>query len=117
MVTISGREIGVFNVDGEFFALLNRCPHEGAALCRGVSSRLKRRSPGKYRLCAGRDAALPLARLGVRHPHRPVLVRPERHQGAQLRGDGRAGRSPAKGPFAAETVSVAVEQDYVVLTL
>jgi nitrite reductase/ring-hydroxylating ferredoxin subunit len=27
--------IGVFNVDGEFFALKNTCPHMGGPLCRG----------------------------------------------------------------------------------
>ena len=35
-VNVEGREIGVFNVKGEFFALLNRCPHAGASLCRGT---------------------------------------------------------------------------------
>lgn len=28
--------IGVFNVEGEFFALRNVCPHMGAPLCQGV---------------------------------------------------------------------------------
>ena len=32
---IDGRPIAVFNVKGEFFGLLNRCPHQGAALCEG----------------------------------------------------------------------------------
>ena len=35
IVEINGRSIGVFNVGGEFHALLNRCPHSGAPLCRG----------------------------------------------------------------------------------
>ena len=34
IVSVAGREIGVFNVDRTFYALINRCPHEGAALCR-----------------------------------------------------------------------------------
>jgi nitrite reductase (NADH) small subunit len=29
-------EIGVFNVEGEFFAYENLCPHEGGPACRGV---------------------------------------------------------------------------------
>ncbi len=32
---VDGRSVGVFNVDGEFFALHNRCPHRGGALCLG----------------------------------------------------------------------------------
>lgn len=35
IVHVSGREIGVFNVGGEFYALRNVCPHKGAPICRG----------------------------------------------------------------------------------
>ena len=52
IVTVKGREIGVFNVGGEFFALINRCPHQGAPLCRGeiVGRAESRPMPGEYRL-------------------------------------------------------------------
>ncbi|MBA2528599.1 MAG: Rieske (2Fe-2S) protein [Euzebyales bacterium] len=32
---LDGRSVGVFNVDGCFYALANRCPHKGGPLCRG----------------------------------------------------------------------------------
>ncbi|MDP9400842.1 MAG: Rieske (2Fe-2S) protein [Actinomycetota bacterium] len=35
IVELEGRSIGVFNVGGRFYALHNRCPHRGAALCAG----------------------------------------------------------------------------------
>jgi 3-phenylpropionate/trans-cinnamate dioxygenase ferredoxin subunit len=35
IVVVRGRSYGVFNVDGSFYALLNRCPHHGAELCKG----------------------------------------------------------------------------------
>ena len=35
IVEAGGREIGVFNVKGEYFAVLNRCPHQGGPLCKG----------------------------------------------------------------------------------
>lgn len=35
VVEVDGRSIGVFNVDGRFYALRNRCPHRGGALCQG----------------------------------------------------------------------------------
>lgn len=38
MVEHNGREIGVFNVAGEFYALRNFCPHAAAPLCLGKSS-------------------------------------------------------------------------------
>jgi nitrite reductase/ring-hydroxylating ferredoxin subunit len=35
LVNVKGRDIGIFNVGGEYFAVGNRCPHEGASLCKG----------------------------------------------------------------------------------
>ena len=51
VVTVRGREIVVFNVHGDFFAFLNRCPHEGAKLCHGVVVGLPESdAPGSYQL-------------------------------------------------------------------
>ena len=54
IVTTGGRSIGVFNIGGQFYALRNRCPHQGAPLCRG---RVKGTTiPGKpYEYVYGRD--------------------------------------------------------------
>jgi 3-phenylpropionate/trans-cinnamate dioxygenase ferredoxin subunit len=38
IVTVEGRSIGVFNVDGALYAVRNACPHQGAELCRGTVS-------------------------------------------------------------------------------
>ena len=35
IVEVDGRQIGIFNVAGEYFALHNRCPHMGGNLCEG----------------------------------------------------------------------------------
>ena len=32
---VDGKSVGVFNVEGELYALHNRCPHKGGALCLG----------------------------------------------------------------------------------
>ena len=37
VVAVDGRDIVVFHVNGEFFALLNRCPHAGAPLEKAAS--------------------------------------------------------------------------------
>jgi 3-phenylpropionate/trans-cinnamate dioxygenase ferredoxin subunit len=51
IVTIGGRSIGIFNVDGQFYALLNRCPHRGAELCKGdVIGLVVSERPGDVRL-------------------------------------------------------------------
>jgi nitrite reductase/ring-hydroxylating ferredoxin subunit len=49
IVEIGGRTVGVFNVDGEYFAILNRCPHQGGSLCSGRQSGLVTSTrPGEY---------------------------------------------------------------------
>jgi 3-phenylpropionate/trans-cinnamate dioxygenase ferredoxin subunit len=49
IVEVAGRSIGVFNVDGRFHALRNRCPHQGGPLCEGfVFAALRSSGPGDY---------------------------------------------------------------------
>ena len=48
-VTVEGRDIAVFNVDGEYFAALDRCPHRGGSFCEGRQTGLVESSePGVY---------------------------------------------------------------------
>ena len=35
LVTVRGRSIAVFNLDGEYFGLFNRCPHQGGPIGEG----------------------------------------------------------------------------------
>ena len=35
LVEVNDVSVGVFNVDGEYHALLNECPHRGGPLCEG----------------------------------------------------------------------------------
>lgn len=49
VVGVEGRDIVVFHVNGEFFALLNRCPHAGAPLEKAACvARLTSPEPGIY---------------------------------------------------------------------
>src|SRR6476469_1946476 len=49
IVEIGGRSIGVFNVNGEYFALRNRCPHQGGPLCEGrLAGGVESPRPGEY---------------------------------------------------------------------
>ncbi len=36
MFIVNGQMVGVFNVDGEFLAVSNECPHAGASLAHGT---------------------------------------------------------------------------------
>jgi 3-phenylpropionate/trans-cinnamate dioxygenase ferredoxin subunit len=49
IVRVAGRSIGVFNVEGEFYAIRNRCPHQGAPLCEGkLWGVLSAETPGSF---------------------------------------------------------------------
>ncbi|MEM7333466.1 MAG: Rieske (2Fe-2S) protein [Chloroflexota bacterium] len=50
IVEIGKRSIGVFNVHGEYYAIRNICPHQGAELCRGSvgGTMLPTDTPGEY---------------------------------------------------------------------
>lgn len=56
IVTVAGRSIGIFNIDGDYFALRNRCPHQGAALCEGTLwGSLRANVPGVFEYDGSRD--------------------------------------------------------------
>ena len=57
IVEVDGRSIGVFNVHGQYYALRNRCPHQGAPLCLGAIKGMALPSkPGEY--CWGREGEI-----------------------------------------------------------
>lgn len=57
LVEVEGRSIGVFNVHGQFVAVLNVCPHELAPVCRGrVSGTTLPSAPGEF--CWGREGEI-----------------------------------------------------------
>lgn len=35
IIRVEGREVGLFNLNGTFYALKNSCPHQGARVCLG----------------------------------------------------------------------------------
>lgn len=50
IVEIGGRTIGVFNVNGTYYALRNACPHQLAPLCQGhVTGTTLPSQPGEYK--------------------------------------------------------------------
>jgi 3-phenylpropionate/trans-cinnamate dioxygenase ferredoxin subunit len=56
IVRARGRSYGVFNVDGTFYALLNRCPHQGGDLCKGpLQTFVDADAPGRVRFDRSRS--------------------------------------------------------------
>ena len=127
IVEIDGRSIGVFNVDGRYYALRNTCPHAGARLCEGTLSGLVTSSaPGEYRyaregeilrcpwhgwefdIATGRSWFDP-ARTRVR-AYEATVVPAGGPIDADLSG---AGYEP--GPYRAERYDVEVHRQFVVI--
>ena len=117
IVTVRGREIGVFNIDGAFYALINRCPHQGAVLCTGaIVSRLEAPMPGEYRLTRpGTMIRCPWHCWEFDIATGQSWCEPDDVKARSYNVTVEPGQTLAKGPFAAETVAVSVEQDYVVV--
>ena len=89
-----------------------------AAACARASRPGWSQSDGPGRLPVqppGRDHPLPLARLGVRHPHRPVLVRSRQVRARRYPVSVEAGTRLVDGPYVGRDLPVSVENDYVVV--
>jgi len=90
IVIVKGRDIGIFNIDGSYFALANRCPHAGGPLCSGrIVPLAMSDGPGHYRLarhqtcpgcvaCAARAprAVRACATVSWRPPEIPEAINP-----------------------------------------
>jgi 3-phenylpropionate/trans-cinnamate dioxygenase ferredoxin subunit len=130
IVEVERRSIGIFNVDGEFFALRNRCPHQGAALCEGkIWGTVESRGPGdltfsptpdmvscpwhgwEFQIRTGQSWCEP-ERLRI--ADYPIGVRSGREI---AKWDDGTGNARVKGPYAAETFPVSVEENYVVVEI
>ncbi|TXK68953.1 Rieske (2Fe-2S) protein [Paenibacillus sp. N3.4] len=49
IIEVGGRSIGIYNINGEYYAIRNLCPHQGAALCTGTTSAfITSSSPGEF---------------------------------------------------------------------
>jgi nitrite reductase/ring-hydroxylating ferredoxin subunit len=114
IVRVGGREIGVFRVGDELYAIRNRCPHQGAPLCTGriahrvVSSAAGRveRVPGNLLVCPWHGWRYDMSTGGAYAPADPGVRTYE------------VSLEPADGaPAAVETFDVGVEGGQVVLHL
>ena len=119
IVEIDGRSIGVFNVGGRYYALRNTCPHAGARLCEGTLSGLVTSGgPGEYTYeREGEILRCPWHGWEFDIKSGQSWCHPESVKARTYKVEVVPGELLAKGPFVAETVPVAVEQNYVVLEL
>jgi nitrite reductase/ring-hydroxylating ferredoxin subunit len=130
VVDINGKSVGIFNIAGSFYGLLNLCPHRGGPMCEGlVVSYLEADKPGELRydptrkllecpwhgwefdIKTGQSYFDPqrtrIKPFPVAVEHGDVLAEEVAEGAAQL----------VKGPYTAETINVSVEDDYVVVSM
>jgi nitrite reductase/ring-hydroxylating ferredoxin subunit len=122
ILTIGGRSVGVFNIDGEYFALNNRCPHQGGALCEGkLWGTLTASVPGSFEYAPRREI-LTCPWHGWEFHVRtgqswcdPARLRVRRYEVTVEE----AGPAPGlvKGPYLVETYPVSVEGSYLVVDI
>jgi 3-phenylpropionate/trans-cinnamate dioxygenase ferredoxin subunit len=117
LVTVRGRPIAVFNLDGEFFGLLNRCPHQGGSLCEGVLTGLVESiTPGEYRYSRkGEILRCPWHGWEFDVRTGQSYCDPEKIRTKAYPVGVEAGQTVVEGPYVAETIPVKVEENYVVV--
>ena len=118
-LTIDERPIAIFNIKGEFFGLLNRCPHQGAALCEGPLIGLAQSSdPGEIEYTKlGEIIRCPWHGWEFDIRTGQSYCDPKRFRARAYPVNVEPGSSVVKGPYVAETLAVSVESDYVVVDL
>jgi len=119
IVTVNGREIGVFNVKGEFFALANRCPHQGGSLCLGkIGGLVLSDGPGNYRVVRpGEFIRCPWHgwEFDIRTGQSWCDPKSTKVRAFQVTVE--PGQELVKGPYVAETFPVSVEEEYLVVEI
>ena len=124
LVIVRGRPIVIFNLNGEFFGLLNRCPHQGGSLCDGVQTGLVQSTePGKYSYTRkGEIIRCPWHgwEFDIRTGQswcEPGRIQVRAYPVEIAHGQALVEAQLVEGPYVAETVQVTVEDDYVVVDL
>ena len=117
LVTVRGRPIAVFNLGGEFFGLLNRCPHQGGSLCEGVLTGLvEAAAPGQYSYTRkGEILRCPWHGWEFDVRTGQSYCEPDRIRARAYPMGIEVGARVVEGPYVAETIPVKIEENYVVV--
>jgi nitrite reductase/ring-hydroxylating ferredoxin subunit len=130
IVEVGGVSVGVFNLSGDFFALRNRCPHQGGPLCLGklwgsleavVPGEILYSRPGEILACEWHGWEFDI-RTGqswcdprrLRTRRFPVTV----ESGATLvAAEEESTEERVRGPYLAETFPVTSDGSYLVVEI
>lgn len=117
LVEVRGREVVIFNHGGEFFAILNRCPHQGGRLCYGkLTVAVTSSQPGEYEFNPERQV--------IRCPWHAwefdirtgkSWCEPDRVKVRSYKTEVLPGTTLVRGEYTAEVFPVKTENDYVLI--
>lgn len=117
VVTVAGRKVVVFNREGTYYALLDRCPHQGGSLCEGrLVGVVEAPEPGVY--AYSRPGSL--LRCPWHGWHFDITTgkswcEPDKLSTKSYPATVEPGERLVEGPYVAETLPVRVEGTYVVV--
>lgn len=116
-VEIEGRAILVLNIDGELFALSDKCPHRGGSLSDGkLTGLVESDEPGDYRYSRqGEILRCPWHQWEFDVRTGRSWCDPRRLRLMNFAVSVEPGAKLVEGPYVAETFAVTVEDDYVVV--
>lgn len=119
LVTVRGRPIAIFNLKGEYFGMLNRCPHQGGPMCEGLITGLRQaREPGDYVYSrAGEIVRCPWHGWEFDIRTGQSFCEPDRVHLRTYPVEVAAGSAVVEGPYVAETIAVSVEEQYLVVEM
>ena len=130
LVDVEGREIGIFRVDGDLYALRNKCPHLGGPLCKGkIVGLIESDGPGHLTLDSSQKMlTCPWHGWEFDIKTGQSYWNPQRTRARQIPVEVTTGVCVARelettstervpGPYMAEVIPVALEDDYVVVTM
>ena len=117
VVTVEGRSIGIFNINGTYYALRNLCPRQFAPLCKGpVTGYNAPSAVGEFRWCKeGEIIRCPWHGWEFDIRTGQSYCDPDSIRARTYRVTVEPGERLAKGPFVAETFPVSVENDYILV--
>jgi len=117
LVKVGGRDIVIFNINGELFALSDTCPHKGGSLSRGkLAGAVTSSVPGTYQYSRpGEIIRCPWHAWEFDVRTGRSWCDPQRVRLMNYAVSVETGAKLVEGPYTAETFAVAVEDAYVVV--
>jgi len=119
LVDVKGRKIVLFNLAGEFYAISDKCPHQGGSLFKGqLTGFVSSKEPGEYTYSRkGEVIRCPWHSWEYDIRTGKSWCDPRRIQARKFEVSVEPGATLVEGPYVAETFEVKIEDQYLVIEM